>query len=468
MPEEINFRDLDALYKPFPAFDTWRQNVELDVQRWTRYGARLEQHRDDAPDQFQKATEIARRAAAVDTGAIEGLYDVDRRFTFTVATQAGMWESAVEAKGPETRAAIESQLEAYEHVLDFATQKRPIAEAWIRGLHEELCRGQKTYATLTAAGVQSQPLPRGTYKTSPNHVRSRDGNLHAYCPVDLVPAEMHRLCEELRSEAFDNAHPVAQAAYAHYALVAVHPFADGNGRVSRALASVFTYRAASIPVMILAENRDEYFEALMRADKGDYGPFNGFVLQRGLDAIQLINECFDAAEHDDVATTTRAIKDLYVTRSGYAHDQIDEAGAKLSDLFIQTLKQAVPKATPGDPVRGEVTMARGFAAPPDTSLRVPKGKNREAIRVVVSTDSPAAASIVRQYQLYVPKDCDSHDDLVLRADDGTDFTARVEELLPRVTTALEWRVKAHADKTCRLLMRKVLEAAAGSIGRDIK
>jgi Fic family protein len=57
---------------------------------------------------------------------------------------------------------------------------------------------------------------------------------------------------------------------AHYAFVAIHPFADGNGRVARALASVFTYRAYSVPVLILAESRNDYLTNLEAADRSNH------------------------------------------------------------------------------------------------------------------------------------------------------------------------------------------------------
>src|SRR5439155_9702338 len=37
-------------------------------------------------------------------------------------------------------------------------------------------------------------------------------------------------------------HPAIQAAWAHVALAAIHPFADGNGRAARVLASLAMYR----------------------------------------------------------------------------------------------------------------------------------------------------------------------------------------------------------------------------------
>ena len=215
---------------------------------------------------------------------------MDRGFTFTVALETATWEAALEKKGEYVKSLFEAQLHAYDFVLDLATKAEPISEAAIRALHVEVCRAQSTYRVITSLGPQEQSLPKGQYKTLPNHVRTRKGTDHSYAPVDVTPAEMARLTVELRSDEFLGAHPVIQAAYAHYCLVVIHPFADGNGRVARALASAFTYRAISMPIVILSEQREIYLNALESADVGDYQTFVDFMLARSLDTIGLVSE----------------------------------------------------------------------------------------------------------------------------------------------------------------------------------
>lgn len=172
MPDAITLRQADSLYQGFPDFSAWPAPTEDDLRLWDRFASRLEETRQKAtPETLKKALDVAVRAAALDTGAIEGLYSVDRGFTMTVATQALAWEHALEEKGDNVRALFEAQLEAYELVLDAVTRSLPISEAWIRALHEKVCAGQEKYRDLTDQGWQEQVLPRGTYKTQPNHVR---------------------------------------------------------------------------------------------------------------------------------------------------------------------------------------------------------------------------------------------------------------------------------------------------------
>ena len=240
---EINIHVLDAAYRPFPRFEEWLSRTSVDTVRWDRYTSPLKDRAGLTAEVLERARQVAKRAAALDTGAIEGLYEVDRGFTYTVAFESLMWEALLAQKGEHVRPLFEAQLHAYDYVLDLATRAEPVSEAAIRALHEEVCRAQSTYRVMTAVGPQERALPKGQYKALPNHVRTRKGTDHSYAPVDVTPAEMARLVAELRSGAFLAAHPVVQAAYVHYGIVAIHAFADGNGRVARALASAFTYRA---------------------------------------------------------------------------------------------------------------------------------------------------------------------------------------------------------------------------------
>jgi Fic family protein len=296
-PNPPDTAEADRLYRGFPDFSAWGSLSPTDADLWSRFASSLEERRKTAtPEALNAAVEVAVRAAALDTGAIEGLYTTDRGFTMTVAVQGLAWEQMIEERGAGVRELFEAQLETYELVLDAVTQKFPITEAWIRTVHETICAPEKTYRVLTEVGWQEQDLPKGQYKTRPNHVLLTDGTYHAYAPVDRVPDEMHRLLEQIRTPEFEAAHPVLQTSYIHYVFVVIHPFADGNGRVARALASVFFYRAESIPLVIFSNQRPAYLDALATADRGDYGEVISFFMDRGIDTMQLVVEGLMTAE----------------------------------------------------------------------------------------------------------------------------------------------------------------------------
>lgn len=301
-------RRAEARYAGVPSFRDWGVLPAGAMRLWRDFADHLRAaRRRAAPGAFDRAVEVAARAASVDSAAIEGLFATDRGFTMSVARQELAWETGFEERSDDARALFEAQLRAYEMLVDVASERRPITEQWIRTLHQVICAPQATYRVLTPVGWQDQPLATGIYKSRPNSPVGSDGRvLHVYAPVDRVPSEMHGLIETLRDETFEAAHPAEQAAYAHWALAAIHPFADGNGRVARALASVFLYRAESIPLVVFADQKPRYLEALSAADAFDANGLTRFVVERGLDAMRLVVEhigCLADQQADEIAET---------------------------------------------------------------------------------------------------------------------------------------------------------------------
>lgn len=92
-----------------------------------------------------------------------------------------------------------------------------------------------------------------------------------------VERHMQELVQWLNSDEALNLHPVELAALAHYKLVYVHPFVDGNGRTSRLLMNLVLMQANYPPITIRKEQRSEYYLALEMANEGDIRPFIRFI-----------------------------------------------------------------------------------------------------------------------------------------------------------------------------------------------
>jgi Fic family protein len=476
---ETNIHILDAAYKPFPTFAEWASRTSVDTVRWDRYYAALNGRTDLSSATLKRAREIAKRFAALDTGAIEGLYEVDRGFTYTVAFETAAWEVELANKGENVRPLFEAQLHAYDYVLDLATKSEPISEAAIRVLHEEVCRAQTSYRVMTAVGPQEQALTRGRYKALSNHVRTRDGADHSYAPVDVTPEEMARLVNEMRSDSFLAAHSVIQAAYAHYCLVVIHPFADGNGRVARALASVFTYRAISMPIVILSEHKEPYLNALEDADHGDFQSFVDFMLARSLDTIQLVDESLRDAHMPTPEEGAKAINGLYVTKGGFTQDQVNESGMQLLKLFQNELTKIINRNT-GPNLKGYTNLINGLQSTPDSSHRLPISQER-GLLIRFNSTAPAEAMNNRQYVLFLPVDAGVNDDIQLsRADepvkfvmDGTRrvgispsdpaFSARMDELIPTISGVLQIRIAIFAERIVGIMLAELGSLADASL-----
>jgi len=59
------------------------------------------------------------------------------------------------------------------------------------------------------------------------------GGVHRGAPGRDVPRLMDEYIKFINHRKFEDAHPVVHALLAHFFLVTIHPFGDGNGRVSR-------------------------------------------------------------------------------------------------------------------------------------------------------------------------------------------------------------------------------------------
>lgn len=327
----------DEGYQPFPDVSAWTA-VPFDPTTYEQYAALLEQARAEATEEAREhAVRTAIRYAGTDTGAIEGLYTTDRGFTRTVAVEAAHWEAAANERGPNAAAIIKDQIEAYEWVLDLVTQQRPVTEHVVRELHAMLCRSQETYVVHTELGRQERALPKGEYKAFPNNpTDATTGRLHHYAPPDMVGPEMARLVASLSAAEYTNAHPVVQAAYLHYALAAIHPFADGNGRVARALASVPLYRAVRVPLVVFRDERDDYLDALERADAGDVSAFVRFVADRVTDTIGLVSQ---TTRLGPAASRERSLDALRVAATAYGAITPDDLTAAARRLLLVAEEQ---------------------------------------------------------------------------------------------------------------------------------
>jgi Fic family protein len=460
---ETTIRALDAAYEPFPPFSVWAEKCSVDPVRWNRYLATLQLASGDKPEDnelFKRARDVASRAAAIETGAIEGLYEVDRGFTYTVAAETSAWEATFSQKSEEVRSLITSQMHAYEFVLTLATSSEPISEAAVRKLHEEITKSQSTYLVTTPLGPQQQALPKGKYKALPNHVRTREGTDHSYAPVDQTGPEMQRLMTEIRQEALQSAHPVLQAAYAHYAFVAIHPFADGNGRVARALASAFTYRSISMPVMIFSDLKAAYLDALQDADAGHYQSFVDFILNACLDTMSLVDESLKAARASSREQRWEELEKYYLTRGGYTDQQVKDAGDRLGALLKESFDQAIAEKMNKSNGRlsgtAQLTNSAPRTVPPPNSVT-----GNQCMSITFLTKEPVSANNARQFFSWLPRDASGDDDLHMMAarNDLGHFSARMAEIFPNPTTSLRIRARMFADRITNEMVDEVIASA---------
>lgn len=67
---------------------------------------------------------------------------------------------------------------------------------------------------------------------------------------------------------------------AHFKLVTIHPWADGNGRMARLLMNWMQFEFGLIPSRILAEDKEEYIKALVATrEQEDFAIFRSFMAE---------------------------------------------------------------------------------------------------------------------------------------------------------------------------------------------
>lgn len=96
------------------------------------------------------------------------------------------------------------------------------------------------------------------------------------------PYEVPKLMEDLVSwirKNQSNLHPIELAALAHHRLVHIHPFTDGNGRTARLFMNLILMQKGYPLVVILKNDRQKYYRALDRADRGDASEVEKLIAQ---------------------------------------------------------------------------------------------------------------------------------------------------------------------------------------------
>ena len=252
-----------------------------EIDSLQRQWLTVKRHREAAsPDAYRHFLDRLTRRWAIETGIIEGLYTLDRGVTETLVMRgisAELIEQGATNKDPRELAQIlrdhqDAMTGVYRHI----REGRRITRSAIRQLHAALTDNQRTYRAIDQFGNWfDKKLHHGAFKMLPNNPTRPDGETHEYCPPEQVDSELDNLLEWYGAYILDTAryHPLLTAAWLHHRFTQIHPFADGNGRVVRALLTWHLAQQDYLPVVITRDNRTAYIAALECADAGNLAPF---------------------------------------------------------------------------------------------------------------------------------------------------------------------------------------------------
>ena len=212
-----------------------------------------------SPERLAKLKKIATIESIGSSTRIEGASLSDEQVE---ALLSGLQPSSFRSRDEEEVAGYSDTMEfIYEN-----WQNMPFGENQIKQLHGILLKHS-----------QKDDRHKGSYKTIPNHVEAFDSYgksigivFKTASPFD-TPFKMTELVawtdERLRQK---DLHPLIVAAIFSVQFLAIHPFQDGNGRLSRVLTTLlllkmgYAYVPYSSLESIIEANKEQYYLALRR------------------------------------------------------------------------------------------------------------------------------------------------------------------------------------------------------------
>lgn len=157
---------------------------------------------------------------------------------------------------------------AYDYGIQWISRHEPITIDWLILLASKVMA--RTGAEYNALG--------GSFSAARGELRKLNVTAgfggRSYMSYTKVPMKLAAFCEELNRRRKIIAPTDAVAVYelsfwAHYELVTIHPWADGNGRTSRLLMNLLQMEYDVLPSMVLKEEKAEYIQALIDTRESD-------------------------------------------------------------------------------------------------------------------------------------------------------------------------------------------------------
>ena len=252
------------------------------------------------PEELEKLVEIAKVQSTEASNAIEGI----------VTTSTRIRQLVEEKTAPRNR--DEQEIAGYRDALNIIHENFdaiPITRNYILQLHKVL------YSHM------NNPMA-GQTKSVQNYISATDPNGHTetlFTPLAPfeTPEALDRICDEYNRVIGNmEAEPLIVIPIFIHDFLCIHPFNDGNGRMSRLLTTLLLYRNGfyvgkyiSLEAKI-AKNKDLYYAALRQAQEGwhegteDAVPFIKYLLGIILSAYRDFEERFSLVEQKKPALET--------------------------------------------------------------------------------------------------------------------------------------------------------------------
>ena len=176
-------------------------------------------------------------------------------------------------------------------------KEQSLSEYFIRTLHKTLLREDYTeYRQLPDGTNFSYVVHAGQYKTRPNSVITPTGERFEYASPEETPALMTDLS------------PIELASLFHYRYIRIHPFEDGNGRISRLIVNYILYRHGYPMIVVRTKDKKNYLAALSKCD-AVVGKIPSDGAQASLEQTKPFVDYMTGVLCKDISTNIAIIKD---------------------------------------------------------------------------------------------------------------------------------------------------------------
>ena len=252
------------------------------------------------PEELERLVEIAKVQSTEASNAIEGI----------VTTSTRIRQLVEEKTAPRNR--DEQEIAGYRDALNIIHENFdaiPITRNYILQLHKVLYSHMNNPMAGQTKGVQnyiSATYPDGHTETL----------FTPLAPFE-TPEALERICDEYNRVIGNmEAEPLIVIPIFIHDFLCIHPFNDGNGRMSRLLTTLLLYRNGFYvgkyisPEAKIAKNKDLYYAALRQAQEGwhegteDAVPFIKYLLGIILSAYRDFEERFSLVEQKKPALET--------------------------------------------------------------------------------------------------------------------------------------------------------------------
>ena len=151
---------------------------------------------------------------------------------------------------------------AYDYGHEWIMQHNPITVDWLILLASKV---------MARTGGEYHPIG-GDFSAAKGELRKLNVTAgfggKSYMSFQKVPSRLAAFCEELNNrrktiDPKDIAAVYDLSFWAHFELVTIHPWADGNGRTCRLLMNLLQWEFGVLPTKVLKEDKADYIQALI-------------------------------------------------------------------------------------------------------------------------------------------------------------------------------------------------------------